>query len=589
MPNHNSNERQHLLKGVRKDIILDPSSDLPGFVASELEQEELLRDPTYHSIEQSSDSTDEENSGGDDEDGEISKTKKNIILGSMFIGVFLASLDGTVVVTLISHIASEFNALPKISWIATAYLLSSATFQPLYGKLSDIFGRRALLLFCNLTFTLGCLICSIASNVEILILGRFISGVGGGGLTSLTSITTSDIIPLKSRGVYQGLTNVAFGLGTAVGGVVGGLFADNPKLGGWRGAFLSQVPLTLLSTLSIYCFLKLPKGSSGLGVSGGDITKKLKLIDWYGSISLITFLMLFLSGASFGGKELSYQSLGFILLSIGCVLALISFIWVEFKTSNPVLPLEFLKIPTVTGVSLSNFFMSVSTFTSYYYVPVYYTSIFNLNSTEIGKRFSPNFFCIVIGSLGAGFYMRKTGKYQKLLLLSGVLSVWGFLRIVQLNPNYNLFEQYMLFITPGLGTSVIITATLLALIAAVPHEHQAATTSISYLFRSCGSTLGVSTGSAIFSKKLEIELKDKVLEFLDKGYSLKELQEIIYQAAHNTEYINNGAPDFIKDALKEAYKISLKLTFEFCLLTSILGFLSLFLIKEYMLHSSMKR
>ncbi|CAM9017571.1 unnamed protein product [Wickerhamomyces anomalus] len=299
--------------------------------------------------------------------------------------------------------------------------------------------------------------------------------------------------------------------------------------------------------------------------------------------------MLFLSGASFGGKELSYQSLGFILLSIGCVLALISFIWVEFKTSNPVLPLEFLKIPTVTGVSLSNFFMSVSTFTSYYYVPVYYTSIFNLNSTEIGKRFSPNFFCIVIGSLGAGFYMRKTGKYQKLLLLSGVLSVWGFLRIVQLNPNYNLFEQYMLFITPGLGTSVIITATLLALIAAVPHEHQAATTSISYLFRSCGSTLGVSTGSAIFSKKLEIELKDKVLEFLDKGYSLKELQEIIYQAAHNTEYINNGAPDFIKDALKEAYKISLKLTFEFCLLTSILGLLSLFLIKEYMLHSSMKR
>lgn len=580
-------EREHLLKGVRKDIILDPSSDLPGFIASELEQEELLRDPTYHSTEQE---TEDPENGEDDEEEGISVAKRNVILGSMFIGVFLASLDGTIVTTLISHIASEFNALPKISWIATSYLVSSATFQPLYGKLSDIFGRRALLLFCNLAFAIGCLLCSLAGNVNLLILGRFISGVGGGGLTALTTITTSDLVPLKSRGVYQGLSNIAFGLGTAVGGVVGGLFADHPSMGGWRGAFLAQVPLTLLSTLSIHLFLKLPKGSLGLGVSGNDITKKLKIIDWFGSISLITFLLMFLTGASFGGKELPYNSWGFILLAIGTVAALVSFILIElYYAKTPVLPLEFLSIPTVVGVSLSNFFLCVTSFTSYYYVPVYYTAIFNLSSTEIGKRFSPNFFSIIVGSLGAGFYMRKTGRYRNLLLLSGVVAVFGTYRIVKLNPNYSVFEQYILFITPGIGFSVIITATLLALIAAVPHEHQAATTSISYLFRSCGSTLGVSTGSAIFSKKLELELDDKVLKFLSKGYDLAELKQIIYEAAHNTEYVQNGAPAFIKNALIEAYESSLALTFQFCLLTCFFGFLSLFLIKEYVLHASMKR
>jgi len=582
-------EHQHLLPGVRKDVILDPSSGVPGFVASELEQEELLRNSTYHSIEPDCANQGVDEDGDDSDETGISTAKRNAILASMFMGVFLASLDSTVVVTLMSKIASEFNALPKISWIATAYLVSSATFQPLYGKLSDIFGRRALLLFCNLTFAVGCLLCATASNVNWLILGRFISGIGGGGLTSLTTITTSDLIPLKSRGVYQGLTNVFFGLGTAVGGVIGGLFADHPTLGGWRGAFFVQVPLTLISTSSIFCFLKLPKASPGLGVSGNDITKKLKLIDWLGSVTLVTFLMMFLTGASFGGKELPYEGWGFISLSISTVIAFFSFIYIEIKAKNPVLPLDFLKIRTVTGVSLSNFFVCVSAFTTYYYVPVYYTSVFHLNSTEIGSRFTPNFFSSIVGSLGAGLYMRKTGKYQKLLIASGILMVWGTYRIVRLSPQYTVFEQYILFITPGIGMSVIITATLLALIAAVPHEHQAATTSISYLFRSCGSTLGVSTGSAIFSKKLELELNDKVLKFIDQGYDSEELKDIIFKAIHNTEYIYTKAPDFVRDSLVEAYKVSLEVTFKFCLGACILGFFSLFLIKEYTLHSSMKR
>lgn len=578
-----ASERTPLIPGVQRDVILDASTDLPGFVASELEQEELNKttrsDDVGHGAAQAA---------PEDQETGISSARTTAILLSMYLGVFLSALDSTIVTTLIGKIASEFNALPKLSWIATSYLVSSSTFQPLYGKLSDIFGRRALLLFCNTSFAIGCFICYLAPNVNWLILGRFISGAGGSGLSSLTTITTSDLIPLKDRGIYQGLSNVAFGLGTAVGGTIGGIFADHPSLGGWRGAFLIQVPLTLVSALAIQTFLRLPQGSIGLGVSGNNITKKLKQIDWFGSLSLVSFLLFFLTGASFGGKEFPFNSWQFIWISIGTLASFVAFLIIELRVENPTLPLRFLRMPTVTGVSLSNFFACVSSFTTYFMVPIYYTAVLNLNSTEIGQRFSPNFFSIIFGSLGAGYYMKSTGKYRNLLLVAGLFAIFGTYRVVKLNPSYTTFEQYILFITPGVGFAIIITATLLALIAAVPHEHQAATTSISYLFRSCGSTLGVSIASAIFSKKLESELVENVLKFKDE-YDSDYLLSIIDEAIHSSQYVQNGAPKFIKSTLVEAYSTSTKLTFKFSFAACILAFLSLILIEEHTLHSSMKR
>nr|QFR37119.1 MFS transporter [Cyberlindnera americana] len=573
-------ETEPLLKGIRKDIVLDPSTEVSGLIASELEQEELLNDPTYNAISDVESQLDEDN---------LSQSRINLIIASMSVGVFLAAMDGTVVTTLVSRIASEFDSLPKLSWIGTAYLLSSATFQPLYGKLSDIFGRKSLLLFSNLTFALGCAICSSATNVNILIAGRFISGIGGGGLTSLSSITTSDVVPLKDRGVYQGITNIAFACGSGAGSLLGGIFVNHEEtLGGWRGAFAIQVPITLVSTVAIYKFLALPKGSPGLGVSGSDITKKLRLIDWYGSLTLIVFLLSFLSAASLGGKELSYSSPEFLGLVIVTISFLALFIFAESKAIAPILPLHFMKIPTVAGVSISLLCFCMTNFAIYFILPIYYTTVFNLNSQQIGWRFAPNFFTIIAGSLGAGYYMKSTGKYYHLLLISGVVAVFGTLRVAWINPSYTTFEQYVLLITMGMGISVIITATLLALIAAVPHEHQAATTSISYLFRSCGSTLGVAIGSAIMTRRLDSELFERVMVFRNE-HTEKELLHIIDRASHNTEYVNQAAPEFVREALITAYAVSTKYAFEWCAVSAVIGFLALFLIKEYTLHGTLTR
>lgn len=575
-------ENSPLLKGIRSDIIMDPTSDVPGFIASELEQDELLLNQTYldnHDIET------------DNEDMEVLPRKQVIIIiMSMYVGVFLSALDSTIVTTLSGKIASEFNSLPKLSWIATAYLVASATFQPLYGKLSDIFGRRALLLFCNVLFTIGCLICSISSNINILILGRFISGAGGGGLNSLASICCSDLISLRQRGIVQGCLNVAFGVGTAIGGYVGGLFADNEDLGGWRGAFLIQVPISLISTFLIHTKLILPKGSSGLGVKSNYIKTKLNLIDWYGSISLIISLLLFLTTTSISGsKNFEYDSLNFFFLVLLTIISFAIFALIELNVKNPTLPLSFLKIPTVLGVSTSNFFSTMSFFTVVFIVPIYFTVIFDLNSVEIGKRISPNFLSIIIGSLGSGIYIKVTGRYKKLLLSSCFFIIFGNYRILTMNSSYSTFEQYILLLTPGFGGSILITITLLALIAAVPHEHQASTTSISYLFRSCGSTLGVSIGSEIFNKSLKVYLKEEIFKYLNEGYTEIELNDIYYKSLHSSEYVRTEAPKFIQNTLIFCYDKSAKNSFMFAFGAAILTFLGTLFIKEYKLHTSVKR
>lgn len=202
---------------------------------------------------------------------------------------FLAALDATVVTTLLTIIASELKAVKNISWIATSYLLSSSAFQPIFGKLSDIFGRKFILIGCSLMFGIGCTIC-VTDSLWWLVIGRFITGWGGSGLTAVGTITMSDLIPLRDRGLYQGLANICYGLGAASGGFVGGIVADTL---GWKYVFILQVPLAAIVGLAIYFNLNLPAGSPGLGAHGQDIKQKLKRVDFLGSFCLISALMLF--------------------------------------------------------------------------------------------------------------------------------------------------------------------------------------------------------------------------------------------------------------------------------------------------------
>lgn len=564
--------------------IKDPSTGASGIIASEIAENEHIIDKnvtgtnTYGSTETSSG----QNTDEDDIEGSLPRAQFYTLIGSIYMASFLAALDTTVVTTLLTVIASDLNAVENISWIATAYLLSCSAFQPIYGKLSDIFGRKILLLICCFLFAVGCCIC-VTDSLALLVLGRFVTGCGGSGLTTLGTIVMSDLIPLRDRGLYQGLANICFGLGAASGGIIGGLVAD---VFGWKWVFIFQIPLAIIVGLAIFTFLNLPPGSPGLGATGTEFSEKLKRVDFLGAFFLVSSLMIILTTASFGGSQFAYTSKTFIGLVFFSAFLFSCFVYTEcYISDEPIIPMEVMSERTVLASSLANWFYTMGVFSYLFFVPLFFQTVMGLTATQSGERTIPNFFAVSLGSVGAGLYMKKTGRYYVLTVAVGIVSLLGMFRVLALSPKSSLFTQFTILIPPGFGYSCILTVTLLSLIAAVPMKYQACTTSIQYTFRATGSTIGVSIASAIFQNLVRSHLSRNVHKVVP---DFKLAEKIIQKALENTNYVWD-APEYVQDAIRQSYEIGCKGTFIFSTATIALGYASSLFMKEHVLHTSMNR
>lgn len=566
----------------------DSSTGTAGVVAGKLatEEESLLQteesgnEENYNSItQQPSDS----NSKADESDNGYALPKGRLImlLIAMYSASFMNAADATIVSTLLAVIASDLNQIQNMSWIATAYLLSSATFQPVYGKLSDIFGRKPILLICAALFGIGCCISSFQS-FSMVVVGRFITGMGGSGFNTVGTISMSDIIPLRDRGLFQGLANVAFLLGAASGGILGGIVNDWL---GWQYVFSLQIPISVFIGLAFYKFFQLPEGSPGLG-SQGHIKEKLKRVDFLGSFFLVLTLVVVLLAASLGNQYFSYKSYTFLALVILALVLLSIFIYVEFNVSpEPILPLALMSERTVLSSSLTNGFSTMSTFSYLFFYPLYLSAVIQLPSSKVGLRLISNFIGIASGSLTAGFYMRKTGKYHKFMVICTVLYVLGVVNFLFLTRDTPLICQMIIMAVPGFSYAVMLTVTLLALIAAAPVKYQAGTTSIQYTFRSVGSTVGVSISTAIFQDVLHKSLDIRVPNVVKDP---QQVRNIIEEALKSSEYAKT-APPYIRDTLVGCYDAACKGAFKFCLVMGILGLLSAIFIREHKLHTGLSR
>ncbi|ODQ80700.1 hypothetical protein BABINDRAFT_160933 [Babjeviella inositovora NRRL Y-12698] len=572
------------------ETIFDASTGAPGIVANELAHDpefvpEIEQDTHPHGYGSTIDPT-----ATQDEDADYALPPRELYLvfSSLFMGIFLAALDGTVVTTLLTVISSDLNAVSNISWIATAYLLSCAAFQPLFGKLSDIFGRKCLIILCNICFAIGCLM-STTDNVWTLVFARLVTGIGGGGMTSLATITMSDLVSLRKRGLYQGIGNLFFGLGAASGGVMGGIVAD---ILGWRAVFLLQAPIAIISAAFVYKYLNLPEGSPGLGYHGSDMMTKFRCVDFLGSSLLVLSVGGIMAAASLGGKEFAYNSYPFVALLATSVLFLLAFVYVELYVSpEPTIPVRLLADRTVLCSSLANWFFTMACYVGLYYVPIFFTSVLGNTPTQNGLRLIPNTIAASAGSLISGIYMKKTGRYYRYIVVTSSFSVFGFFFLTQMTPTMSNFKQFTVLLLPTFGYSSVVTVTLLALIAAVPASHQAATTSIQYAFRSTGSTLGVSIASAIFQHLLKARILINFDNLLRENPKLAEkynIGEIISKSLDNTDYIYE-APKVFRTAIRMAYSSGCHGAFYFAFGTVILGYLSCIGMREHTLHTSIKR
>jgi MFS family permease len=207
----------------------------------------------------------------------------------------MAALDSTIITTLVAPISTSFSSFSALSWLASAYIIANAACPPLSGRPTDIFSRRSGLLFSNIVFGIGTLICGLSISQGMIIAGRVIAGMGGGGLGAISTFVASDLIPLRRRGLWQGIGNICWGLGSGIGGLFGGWVND---IWGWRWAFLSQVPFMFISALLVFFRLRVPVKST---------TKpSLKQVDFQGASTLVSALVLLLFGLNAGGNTVPW-------------------------------------------------------------------------------------------------------------------------------------------------------------------------------------------------------------------------------------------------------------------------------------------
>lgn len=434
----------------------------------------------------------------------ISTRRFSFLLGSLYFGTFLAAMDGTIVSTLLPTISSDLKVLDNISWVATSYLVAYSAFQPLYGKLSDIYGRRNLLILSTLICAGGCYLCSIATGISSLVCGRILNGIGAGGMLSLASITVSDYVPQRMRGLFQGVTNICFASGASCGGIIGSVAN---RYSTWRAAFRCQIPLLFLSCIVLFLVVKNKTDGAGAG---------LRRIDFMGSISLATTVCAFMLGVTTGGNQFAWVSWPvFGLFGLFLAMGFLFWYWETKKAPEPVLPIPLLTQRTVLSACLTNFFGSGVLYMFMFYAPIFLTARFNVTPGGISARLVPLFFGAASGSLGSGYWMHKTGKYYKIGVMATTLMLCScilFLCIPLVPEAISSSAVYhgILFLLLGFTYTGMLTITLVTLIAAAGKQ-QATATSAQYTFRGAGSSVGVALGASAFQNVLTSELHKRVI------------------------------------------------------------------------------
>ena len=398
---------------------------------------------------------------------EVSFAKLAMIMGTAWFGVFLGAIDSTIIATLSAPISSEFHSLSLLSWLATAYLISNAACQPISGRLTDIFGRGPGLVFSNIFFAAGNLICGFAKDEYSMILGRVIAGIGGGGLMSISTFLGSDLIPLRKRGIAQGIGNICYGSGAMLGGIFGGLLNDH-TVWGWRLAFLIQVPPTLISAVAVLFLVKVPPKQSDKSF--------LARIDFIGVLLTSSFLVLLLLGLNSGGNIVPWTHwlpLTTIPLSI---VTFIGFIFWESRARQPIIPVKLLADRTVLSACLTNLLSTMVVMAGIFYVPLY-LQVLGSSTTQAGLQILLSPIGVSIGSVSAGVIMKKTGRYTKLGISSLLILVLGIVLFCVQTEHSPFWLTGVAFFFVGAGYGAMLTTTLLACIAAVDHSQQAVITS----------------------------------------------------------------------------------------------------------------
>ncbi|GJJ76425.1 hypothetical protein EMPS_08784 [Entomortierella parvispora] len=419
----------------------------------------------------------------------------------LFVGLamatFLASLDGTIIATALPKIASEFKAQSQMSWVATAYLLTYNAFQPLYGKFSDIFGRKVMILFAAVTFMAGSAGAGGAKSMTMLIAFRAIQGLGGSGLLSIVLIIISDIFPLEQRPKYQSIIWSVFGVSSVVGPLLGGVFVQSVT---WRWCFLINLPLGVVTIVSVLLFLRLP-------FERQDLKKQLKRIDYLGTGLIIAAVICLLLPITWGGTTYAWNSPVIIVLFCAAAVLIGVLMWVESRAHEPIIPPRLFLNKTVSVLFGVNFLTGMGFLGVIFYSPIYFQVVKGVGATASGLHLLPMVLGLVLSSIASGAAMAKVRDYRIFIWLGTTMMSIGVGLCMLFSKDSSMGQQIGFLLIVGLGIGLILQTCMLAAQAAVEKEDMAVVTALSGFMNSIGGGVGIAMCSALFNNHLTTNLQ----------------------------------------------------------------------------------
>ncbi|PWN21633.1 MFS general substrate transporter [Microstroma glucosiphilum] len=491
--------------------------------------------------------------GADVKPGEESEeTPLHILLPTMvalFSAIILSALDGVLVTTLLAPISSSFGESQKGTWLGTSYLISTTAFCTTFGKLADVLGRRPSMLLALFFFGLGNLGCALAPTMNALIAARSVAGIGGAGVQTMGSIIMGDLVPLRKRALWQGMANIVFCVGTSGGAPLGGVISATL---GWRFGFGAQVPLLCISALLVTIFVRLPASRE---VQAQSLGTKIQHFDLAGIATLSVAVISSQTAISFwSGEELSFfhpRVGGLLLLA---VLALTSFIYIEeYVAKEPVVPFRLLHNRNFALSTLFFFLVSFSIFVMSFHMPLFLETALLLSPAQTGLRTAPCAFAISIGSISAGVYIRRFGRFKTSLNLSNCLSIVSAIMLCTWDRKST--PSWFFFVSPiplGLGAGFASTTALIALLSSLQKADLARANGLMYLSRNLGGVMGVGVGGAITQAALRVQLMERI-----KGQGA---QETIDYIRHNAADLIN-LPRHLQEHAVDSYQAAVRVAF----------------------------
>ena len=424
----------------------------------------------------------------------MSKTKEHkkgiiMLFASLMVIMLMASLSQMIFSTALPTIVGELHGVEHMSWVITAYMLASTITMPIYGKLSDQYGRKPLLIVAILLFLGGSIIGMFAGDMSWLIISRVVQGLGGGGLMILAQTAVADVVPARERGKYVGVMGGVFALSSVAGPLLGGCLTESLS---WRWAFILNVPLAIIALVAISVLLHLPKKARG----------ERHTQDYLGMAVLAGVTTALILATTWGGATYAWDSWQILSLFGGAILGAIAFIFIELKAKEPVIPMYLFKERNFVLTTIAGMLIAVAMFGAAGYMPTYFQMAEGIGASAAGLLMSPMMAAMLLTSVIVGAVVSKTGKYKVYPIVGAAVLSLGLylLSTTTVDTHVAMICVDMAVVGVGLGLSMQILTLIVQNTFA--HKLVGTATAASNFFRQVGSSLGASIVGALFTSRL---------------------------------------------------------------------------------------